>query len=144
MKTTSLEGIELIKRFEGCKTNAYICPAGVLTIGYGHTKTVKPGMKITVAQVEALLKRDLQVFEAIVNSHAIASVNQNQFDALVSFAYNVGSTAFIHSTLLRKLNRQDYQGAAFEFNRWVYAGKKKLLGLERRRAAERALFLTPV
>lgn len=140
MKTTSAKGIELIKRFEGCKTSAYICPAGVWTIGYGHTKTAKPGLTITTAQAEALLKRDLVVFESIVNTRVTAPINQNQFDALVSFTYNVGSTAFTRSTLLRKLNAKDYKGAAFEFGRWVYAGKKKLLGLERRREAEKALF----
>lgn len=139
---TSAKGIELIKKFEGCRTEAYLCPANVWTIGYGHTKTAKPGLRITLAQAEGLLKRDLEAFEKYVDNAVKVPVTQTQFDALVSFTFNVGTGALFQSTLLRKLNSRDYSGAANEFPRWVYAGGRKLLGLQRRRAAERALFLS--
>ena len=113
----------------------------VWTIGYGTTRGVRPGQEISEAQAEALLKTDLTRFERDVNQAVRVSINDNQFAALVSFTYNVGSGALRSSTLLRKLNSRDIYGAANEFPRWNRAGGRVLAGLTRRRNAERALFL---
>ena len=125
---TSEKGIELIKRFEGCRLTAYKCPAGVLTIGYGHTYGVKPLMKITQQQADTLLKGDLMIFEAGINVLNL-NINQNQFDALVSFAFNLGLNALNRSTLLKKirLNPND-NTIKDEFLKWCYAAGKKLDG----------------
>ena len=136
-------GIELIKKFEGCVLKAYKCPAGIWTIGYGHTSNVKKGQTITQEQAENYLKQDLNRFEISVNNLVNVRLNQNQFDALVSFCYNLGSGNLKNSTLLKLLNKKDYTGAAEEFDRWVYASGKKLSGLVKRRAAEKELFLKP-
>ena len=146
---TSQKGINLIKQFEGCQLTAYKCPAGVWTIGYGTTgkvdgKEICKGMKISKQKAEQLLKKDLEQFEKSVNNFVKVSINQNQFDALVSFAYNVGAGALKGSTLLKKLNQKDYKGAANEFLKWNKGGGKVLAGLTRRREAERKLFLTTV
>lgn len=138
---TSNNGINLIKQFEGCALNAYKCPAGVWTIGYGHTKNVKQGMKITTNQATSLLKEDLATYENYVNKYVKVKLNQNQFDALVSFTFNCGGGALKSSTLLKKLNKGDYTGAANELLRWNKANGKILAGLTRRRKAEKALFL---
>ena len=145
-RKTATKGIELIKEFEGCRLTAYKCPAGVWTIGYGHTgtvdgKAVASGMTITAKKATELLKQDLAKFEAAVNSYVTAPITQNMFDSLVSFAYNCGSGALKGSTLLKKLNAKDYEGAAAEFPRWNKAGGKVLAGLVRRRERERQLFL---
>ena len=134
--------LDLIKKFEGCRLKAYLCPAGVLTIGYGHTKSVKPNQTITQKQADELLLADLTEFERGVKSSLIVPINDNQLGALVSFAYNVGIGALQKSTLLKKLNAKDYQGASSEFLRWNKAGGKELKGLTLRRQAERELFLT--
>ena len=138
---TSNNGINLIKEFEGCKLSAYKCPAGVWTIGYGHTKNVKQGMKITNEHATNLLKDDLKTYEGYVNKYVKVKLNQNQFDALVSFTFNCGGGALKSSTLLKKLNKGDYTGAANELLRWNKAGGKVLAGLTRRRKAEKTLFL---
>lgn len=145
MKTSS-SGHALIRQFEGDKLQAYICPAGVLTIGVGHTGSdVKPGMKITQAQSDALLTADLAKFEAAVLRLVKVPLTQNQFDALVSFAFNLGAGALGGSTLLKLLNSGRYSEAAAQFSKWDKAtvnGKKVALpGLTKRRAAEAALFL---
>ena len=140
MKTSTV-GINLIKEFEGCGLTAYKCPAGVWTIGYGHTKDVKQGMKITKEQATNLLTEDLKTYENYVNKYVTVSLNQNQFDALVSFTFNCGGGALKTSALLRKLNKGDYEGAANELLRWNKANGKVLAGLTRRRKAERELFL---
>ncbi len=140
----STNGIELIKQFEGCVLKAYKCPAGIWTIGYGHTAGVIEGQTITRAEAEGLLKQDLARFERVINNIVKVEINQNQFDALVSFSYNLGSGALNNSTLLRLLNKGDYNGAAEQFDRWVYAGGKKLAGLVKRRTAEKELFLKPI
>ena len=137
---TSQSGIELIKSFEGCRLEAYKCPAGIWTIGYGHTAGVEKGQKITQEQAETFLKQDLKRFENVINEVVRVAITQNQFDALVSFTYNVGIGALKTSTLLRLLNSADYIGAAEQFDRWVFAGQIKLAGLVRRRKAERELF----
>lgn len=145
-KQTAQKGIDLIKSFEGCQLKAYKCPAGVWTIGYGHTgsvdgKAICSGMVINAQKAVELLKQDLATFEAAVNSYVTAPITQNMFDALVSFSFNVGAGALKGSTLLKKLNAKDYSGAADEFPKWNKANGKVLNGLVRRRAAEKDLFL---
>ena len=147
---TSPEGIALIKGFEGRRLTAYPDPGtggAPWTIGYGWTysvdgKPIKPGMKIDQATADRLLKTGLVSYENDVLKLIKVKVTQNQFDALVSFTYNVGSRALSTSTLLKKLNAGDNKGAADEFLRWNKAGGKVLNGLTRRREAERALFLS--
>ena len=137
------DGLDLIKRFEGCELESYKCPAGVLTIGYGHTgEDVHANMVIDRAKAESLLCQDLEHFENEVSSFVSVDLNKNQYAALVSFCYNVGQGGFGRSTLLKKLNRGDYEGAASEFKRWNVAGGVVLRGLSIRRAAERKLFLS--
>lgn len=138
----SQNGIDLIKRFEGCRLKAYRCPAGVLTIGYGHTGSdVSNGMEISQEKAENMLKMDLVVHCNNVTKLVKVPLNQNQFDALVSFEYNVGYGALSTSTLLRLLNQGKYTEASKQFERWVYAGGKPLEGLKRRRKAEKELFI---
>lgn len=139
---TSTTGINLIKRWEGFRNKAYLCPANVWTIGYGHTATCEPGQVISTARGEELLKDDVSEYEAAVNYLVKAPLTQNQFDALVSFTYNVGITAFGRSTLLKYLNQKQYELAANEFKRWVHGGGRRLAGLVRRRKAERNLFVS--
>lgn len=136
-------GLDLIKSFEGLRLAAYRCPAGVWTIGYGHTgPNVKPGLRITLAEAEALLKGDLDRFESGVES-AIgpASTTANQFSAMVSLAFNIGLGAFQRSTVLRMHRAGNRQRAAAAFLLWVKGGGRTLPGLVRRRTAERALYL---
>ena len=139
MKTGN-KGIELIKRFEHLMLNAYKCPAGVWTIGYGHTSGVEAGMEITEEQAEVLLVNDIKPIEALLNG-LMLHLNQNQFDALVSFIFNVGADAFLRSTLLRRIKEgvgaKDIEA---QFMRWVYADGKRLSGLIRRRIAEADLY----
>lgn len=148
MKKVSDKCIQLIKRFEGFKATPYLCPAGVPTIGYGSTRDTD-GKPITLAhapitEVEAanLLRATLVTYENAVNRYVKVPLNQNQFDALVDFAYNAGAKNLLTSTLLKKLNSGDYLGASKEFSKWVYGGGKKLNGLVRRREAERQLFIS--
>lgn len=141
---TSQQGIDLIKSFESLQLKAYVCPAGVLTIGWGSTKGVYVGMVITPAQAEKYLREDLSEFEEAIARHVKAELNQNQFDALVCWSYNCGIGALVKSTLLKKLNAKDYAGAAAEFKRWNKAQGRVLKGLTRRREAEEKLFLMPI
>ncbi|WP_343500425.1 lysozyme [Enterobacter hormaechei] len=143
---TSEKGIALIKQFEGCKLTAYQDSVGVWTIGYGWTqpvdgKPIRAGMTIKQETAERLLKTGLVSYESDVSRLVKVGLTQGQFDALVSFTYNLGARSLSTSTLLRKLNSGDYAGAADEFLRWNKAGGKVLNGLTRRREAERALFL---
>jgi GH24 family phage-related lysozyme (muramidase) len=144
----SQKGIDLIKSFEGLSLKAYKPVAGekYWTIGYGHYGAdVRQGQVITKEQAEALLKKDLQKYVDGVNSVLKVPINQNQFDALVSFAYNCGVGALQKSTLLKKLNAGDYVGASKEFGKWVHgAGGVVLKGLVTRRQKEAKLFNTPV
>ena len=135
----SATGLELIQRFEGLRLAAYRDAVGVWTIGWGHTRTAKPGMVVTRNEAEDLLREDIARFETCVNAMA-PTLSQSQFDALVSFAFNVGCGALSRSTLLRKILVGDLAGAANEFGRWNKAGGRVLTGLTRRRAAERELF----
>lgn len=136
----SKDGLDLIKQFEGLYLKAYRCPAGVPTIGYGHTAGVAMGQAITQQQADDYLRRDVRQFERAVARLVSVPLTQGQFDALVSFAFNLGEGALAQSTLLRMLNAGDYAGAAAQFDRWNKAGGRVLPGLVRRRAAERALF----
>ena len=145
-KSISKTGIDLISSFEGIRLNAYDDGVGVWTIGIGTTiypngVKVKKGDKCTLEQALEYLQHDLKSFEKTVNESVKVPLSQNQFDALVSLAYNIGSTAFKNSTLLKKLNAKDYVGAADQFLVWNKGGGKVLKGLVRRRDAERALFL---
>ena len=136
----SKAGLDLIKQFEGLYLKAYRCPAGVPTIGYGHTAGVAMGQTIAQQQADDYLRRDVRQFERAVARLVSVPLTQGQFDALVSFAFNLGEGALAQSTLLRLLNAGDYAGAAAQFERWNKAGGRVLPGLVRRRAAERALF----
>ncbi len=146
-KQISQNGINLIKKFEGKYLEAYTCPAGVLTIGYGHTgtidgKPIKLGMKISEKKAEKLLEKDLKQFEKGVSDYVKVPLTQGQFDALVSFSFNLGLGSLKSSTLLRLLNGGNYKEAAEQFGRWVKAGDKTLEGLVKRREAEKKLFLS--
>lgn len=144
-KITSIEGINLIKKYEGLKLQAYRDVAGILTIGYGHTKDVKPGMTINEEAAELYLKIDLKEVEKAVKELVTVELTQNQFDALVSFVFNVGYINFKKSTLLKKINEGKFLEAGEEFMKWTKArqpgGLRELPGLVKRRAEEKALFL---
>lgn len=138
-------GLAHVKQWEGLKTKAYFCPAGKLTIGYGSTgKHVYPGMVITEARAEKLLREDLDRFEKAVERMVTVPINDNQFAVLVSFAFNVGIGAFEESTLLRKLNDGNYSAVPSELMKWTKAtvkGRKVTMeGLVNRRKAEGALW----
>ena len=136
-------GIDLIKHFEGFRAESYLCPSQIWTQGFGSTAGITADTPpITMAEGEALLKRDLVRFERAVHRLCPVPLTQGQYDALVSFSFNLGSGALQSSTLRRKIMREDYLGAADEFPRWVYAAGRRLAGLVRRREAERALFLS--
>ena len=137
----SKKGVDLIKKFEGCKLKAYKCPAGIWTIGYGHTNNVRPDDMITFADAEKLLRVDLVIHSNNVKKLVKVPLTQCQFDALVCFEYNVGYNAFKNSTLLKLLNQNKYDEASNQFERWVFAGNQKLQGLINRRKAEKELFL---
>ncbi len=136
-----INGLNLIKEFEGLRLQAYKCPADIWTIGYGHTAGIGPDDVITEAQAISLLCQDVVASEQAVNQYVHVPLTQNQFDALVSFIFNLGVGNFLTSTLLKKLNAGDYDGAVQEFERWIHANGKALPGLVRRREAERVLFL---
>jgi Phage-related lysozyme (muraminidase) len=145
----SKQGLDLIKVSEGLKLKAYRCPSGIWTIGHGHTRGVYPGMVITEELADKFLVDDVWNFEREVESLVKVPITQSQFDALVSFAFNVGSDiddddiaeGLGDSTLLRKLNSGDILGAANEFPKWNRSRGVVLSGLTKRRRAERALFL---
>jgi lysozyme len=139
--TYSEEGLALTKGFEGLRLTAYQDVAGVWTVGYGHTgPDVGAGMTITQAQAGTLLLGDLAEAIDCVNRAVTVEISQCQFDALVDFCFNAGRGNFLNSTLLRKLNLGDFDGAAAQFELWVHAGGKALAGLVRRRKAEAAMF----
>ena len=138
------KAVELVKGFDGFSPKAYLRPAGVPTIGYGHTGNVRPDDTITPEEAESLLEKDLAKFDAGIKKSVKVPLNENQLAALTSFAYNVGLGAFNNSTLLKQLNEGHYELAADQLLRWTKAGGKELKGLVTRRAAERAVFLTPV
>ena len=139
----SENGLALIRSFEGLRLNAYKCLAGVVTIGYGTTKGVKMGDSVTKAEAESMLCDDVQRFVDHIEALVTVPLNQNHIDALASFVYNVGPTAFAKSTLLKYLNAGLYKDAAGQFLRWNRAANNVVAGLTRRRVAEKALFETP-
>lgn len=141
MKTSS-RGIELIKRHESLIQTAYLDPVGIWTIGYGHTGGVKSGDVVSEAQAEQLLREDLSTAERAVNSHGLR-LNQNQFDALVSFTFNCGSGNLARSTLLKKVKRNSNDPTiADEFRKWKYGGGRVLPGLVKRREEELKLYFS--
>lgn len=141
MKTSQI-GINLIKSYESLRLEAYRCPAGIHTIGYGHTAGVRRGDVIDQQRADQLLGEDLRKFEAVVNREC-PDVTQNQFDALVSFTFNCGERAFCRSTLLKCI-KANPAGAniRYEFSRWNKAGGTVLAGLIRRRKAEADLYFS--
>jgi lysozyme len=139
---TGENGIKLMHHFEGCKLEAYKCPAGVLTIGYGHTgPDVFPGLVITQERADELFAMRLEKeFEPGAGAKLRRLPTQNQFDAMVSLAYNIGVGNFQRSTLVTLFNRADFIGASGQFMAWTKAAGKEMLGLKRRRHAERMVF----
>lgn len=145
---TSTAGVELIKHYEGLRLKPYLCPAGVPTIGYGSTQ-YPDGRKVTLVdrpltedEADSLLASTLVPFERDVTRLVTVEITQGMFDALVSFVFNLGTQSLNGSTLLKRLNQGDKNGAANEFKRWVYAGGNVLPGLVKRRESERKLFLS--
>lgn len=138
---TSHVGIALIKQYEGFHPVPYRCPAGYWTVGYGHVLAVhEPRTRVTHAEAEATLQRDVRHAELSLYALVQVPLTQGQFDALVSFIFNLGSGAFERSTLRRVVNREEHESVPEQLARWVYAGGKKMLGLQRRRTAEAALY----
>ncbi len=139
----SIYCIEMIKNFESLRLEAYICPAGKTTIGYGHL--IAPWenyKKITKQQALKILEIDVSVIAARIKKFITTPLNQYQFDSLVSLAYNIGTNAFIKSKLLQYVNQRKYKKAADEFDKWIYANGKKLNGLKKRRSIEKIVFQT--
>lgn len=139
---TSDEGLNLIKQFEGFRAKAYLCPAGVWTIGYGHTKGVKAGDVVSEEQATELLRQDVADAENIINDLITVPLKQCQFDALVSLVYNIGGGNFYSSTIRRLINEKckDRVGLQYAWGMWRRAGGRTLSGLIRRREAEFKLF----
>lgn len=136
----SKRGLDTIKKFEGLRLDAYICPAGVWTIGYGTTRGVMKGDRVTAEQAEKLLIEDVRKFEAAINKLVKVPLNQGQFDALVCFCYNVGIGAFERSTLLSVLNMGRYKDVPAQLMRWTKVKGKEIAGLVNRRDAEVVLW----
>ena len=143
MMQFSANGQRLVEQFEGREHKAYLDGGGVPTIGVGHTRGVRMGDTATDEQIDAWFADDVRSAVAAVNKAVPGVVSQNQFDAMVSLAFNIGNSAFAQSTLVRKLNAGDGVGAANEFPRWDKDNGKVVPGLSRRRRAERLLFITP-
>ncbi len=137
---TSQEGLSLIKKFEGCRLESYLCSANVLTIGYGHTSGVKEGDTITQEVAEQLLEDDIKEFELYVEEEVTVPLSQNQFDALVAWTFNLGVGNLRSSTMLKVLNQAKFEQVGSEMRRWNKAAGKTLEGLIRRREAESLLF----
>ena len=146
--SSRVDAVEASDRRQDTRLEAYADPGygwDVATIGYGHTSKAGPpqvmrGLRISAAEADSILRRDLATVEAVVRTLVKVPLSDNQFGALVSFVFNVGATAFAKSTLLRLLNKGDYAGAAGQFKRWNKSNGKVLKGLTRRRAAEAELF----
>lgn len=136
----SQEGIALIKKFEGCELKSYKCAAGVWTIGYGHTTLVEKNQEITQEEADIILLADLEVYEDAVNKASTVPLEQHQFDALVSWTFNLGGANLNASTMLKVLNKGEYEEVPAQIKRWNKAGGKVLQGLIRRREAEALLF----
>lgn len=137
----SEEGLSIIKKFEGCELESYLCPAGVWTIGYGHTKGVKEGDKINKEEAEYLLQEEMIEYENYINDLVEVPLQQHMFDALVSWVYNLGSGNLQSSTLLRVLNEGKYDEVPAQIRRWNKSNGQVLEGLVRRREAEAVMFM---
>lgn len=142
----SEKGYEIIREFEGFRSTAYRDTGGVWTIGFGTIRypdgtKVKQGDTCTRAQAETWLKNDCLWVDACLDKHVKVNLNQNQFDALASFVYNIGETAFVKSTMLTLINQNSLTSAASQFDRWVFDNGKRIQGLANRREKEKALFL---
>ena len=137
----SSDSMNLITKYEGLRLESYDDGTGVWTIGYGTTRNIRPGMKITKEQAYNFLMHDIRIIEAELNKLIYVQLRQNEFDALVSLVYNIGINAFKHSTMLKYIENSNFDKAANEFERWVYADGRKLQGLVNRRAAEKELFI---
>lgn len=143
-QTINLRVIELVKKFEGLRLRAYTCPAGKLTIGYGHTgPEVCSGQQISIEQAEQLLSHDLSEAGAAVSELVKVPLTENQFSALVSFVFNCGTPAFAASTLLLSLNAGCYAAVPVQLKRWIHSRGTVIKGLVARRAAEAALWAEP-
>jgi lysozyme len=140
VRRITAEGIAFIKQWEGCRLDAYQCSAGKWTIGYGHTKTAQPGMKITQGDAERLLVEDLRIYEAALANAVDVTLTDNQFAALVSWTYNIGVGAMRRSTLIKKLNAGDYAAVPLELAKWNKVKGRVVSGLSNRRAAEAGLW----
>jgi len=140
MRHITQDGLDLIKRFEGFSPTVYICPAGYPTIGYGHLvrehELDRYEQDITEQEAEDLLRRDVQVAERAVLRLIDVPLTDGQYDALVSFTFNLGAGALQRSTLRRKVNREEHADVPAQLMRWVWAGGRRLQGLIRRREAE--------
>ena len=136
----SSEGISLIKKFEGCELESYQDAVGVWTIGYGHTKDVKEGMTISKEQADNMLLNELDEYCGYVNDAVKVDLEQNQFDALVAWTYNLGPTNLNKSSMLVEINNKNWDEVPHQIKRWNKAGGKVLQGLVRRREAEALLF----
>tara|TARA_B100001778_G_scaffold63537_1_gene49781 strand:+ start:1809 stop:2300 length:492 start_codon:yes stop_codon:yes gene_type:complete len=137
----SNNGLDLIKHFEGLVLKAYKCPAGVWTIGYGHTKDVQPGDEWSESNADHMLEVEMEEYEGYIHDSVTAPINQDQFDALVSWVYNLGGGNLKASTMLKVLNAGQYEEVPAQMMRWNKAGGKVLEGLTRRRQAEANLFM---
>lgn len=137
---TSQQGVDLIKHFEGCELEAYLCPSYVWTIGYGHTFNVKEGDVIDQEAAEALLIEDLEEFEGYVKSMVATQLKQHQFDALVSWTFNLGPGNLKESTMLNRINYGPLSDVPFQMCRWTRSGGRVLEGLVKRRKAESLLW----
>ncbi len=139
----SKEAISLIKDFEGLRLKGYLCPAGIRTIGYGHVLAVNETFdNIDALEAEELLFQDILKAEAIVSRNIKIDLNQGQFDALISFTFNLGAASLQRSTMRQKINRHEHEEIPKELMRWIYAGGRMLSGLVRRRGAEAEMYVS--
>ena len=136
----SKDGLELIKKFEGCETTAYQDSVGVWTIGFGHTKGVEEGQTCSIEDAESMLADEMDEYEGYINNMVKVDLQQHEFDSLVAWVYNLGPTNLGESTMLKVLNGGQFDLVPDEMNRWTRAGGKILEGLVRRRQAESLMF----
>ena len=136
----SEDGLELIKKFEGCETTAYQDSVGVWTIGFGHTKGVEEGQTCSIEDAESMLANEMDEYEGYINNMVKVDLQQHEFDALVAWVYNLGPTNLGESTMLKVLNGGQFDRVPDEMNRWTRAGGEILEGLVRRRQAESLMF----
>ena len=136
----SEDGLELIKKFEGCETTAYQDSVGVWTIGFGHTKGVEEGQTCSIEDAESMLAEEMDEYESYINNMVKVELQQHEFDALVAWVYNLGPTNLGESTMLKVLNGGQFDRVPDEMNRWTRAGGEILEGLVRRRQAESLMF----